>query len=165
NCLKDIDLCFKTDYPVDLIPKIYFRKADCFVETGQKDDFDKCIGEIQKFLSITLVDDRDKHFEKLEQMKKSKIKCKPAEVHRDNLNDLPEFSEGESTNFAYASAKIKMDYDKEKGRHVVAAKNITKGEVLFIEKAFIFAPVFKESKEFYSFKCYSCLKDIISSVP
>ncbi|XP_057661790.1 SET and MYND domain-containing protein 4-like isoform X1 [Diorhabda carinulata] len=165
NCLKDIDLCFNTDYPVDLIPKIYFRKADCYYESGRKDDFDKCIEEIQRFLSITLVDDRDKHLEKLEQIKKSKIKCNNVEVQRDNFNDLPEFSEGENSSFAYASSKIKMGYDKTRGRHVVATKNISKGDVLFVEKAFIFAPVFKENKEFYSFKCYSCLKDIISSVP
>ncbi|CAG9864473.1 unnamed protein product [Phyllotreta striolata] len=165
NCLKDIDLCFNTYYPVDLKPKIYFRKADCFFETGQTENFEKCINEIQRFLSITLVHDRDKHMEKLKQIKKAKIKNKAVEVQRDNFSDFPDFPEGENGNFAFASSKIKMSYDKSKGRHVVATNPIKKGEVLFIEKAFIFAPVFKENKEIYSFKCYSCLKDIISSVP
>lgn len=61
--------------------------------------------------------------------------------------------------------EIFFSYDKERGRHVLAKKRIQKGDILFVEKAFIFAPVFKDSKEFYSFKCYNCLKDIISSIP
>lgn len=47
----------------------------------------------------------------------------------------------------------------------MARKNIKKGDVLFVEKAFIVAPGYKENKEFYSFKCYYCVKDIISSIP
>lgn len=58
-----------------------------------------------------------------------------------------------------------FSFDKVRGRHVVANTKIRKGDVLFIEKAFIFAPVFRENKEFYSFKCYNCLRDIIISIP
>lgn len=127
-------MCFNTCYPVELKPKIYFRKAECFFETGQKEDFDKCVAEIHRFLSITLVDDRgkytytyllqtqkfiliylhvlinvlDKHLDKLKQIKKAKIKCKTIEVHRDNSTDLPEFPEEENEDFAYASSKVKM---------------------------------------------------------
>lgn len=61
--------------------------------------------------------------------------------------------------------RIICSYTKEKGRHIIADRNITRGDILFIEKAFIFAPVFKENKEFYSFKCYNCLKDLISCIP
>lgn len=60
NCLKDIELCFNTDYPLDLKPKIYLRKAECYFETGQKENFEKCLDEIGRFLMITLVDDRGK---------------------------------------------------------------------------------------------------------
>lgn len=58
NCLKDIEICFETDYPLDLKPKIYFRKADCYFESGQKENFDKCLDEIGGFLMMTLVDER-----------------------------------------------------------------------------------------------------------
>ncbi|KAJ8910841.1 hypothetical protein NQ315_015576 [Exocentrus adspersus] len=165
NCLKDIDLCFTTDYPTDLKPKIYFRKAECYFETGQKDNLEKCLRETYDFLISNNIGDKDKHIEKLEQIKRAKIKSKSVDFHRDTCSDLPEYAEGENSIFAYASSKIKMSYNKVKGRHVVAKKQIRKGDVLFVEKAFIFAPVFKESKEFYSFKCYNCLKDIISSIP
>lgn len=117
-------------------------------------------------------------------MKTSPLKLKRIEMIRENYSDLPEFDEGENEHFAYASSKIKMrylsetlgfsicfennfifSYDKSRGRHVVARKNIRKGDVLFVEKAFIVAPGYKENKEFYSFKCYYCVKDIISSIP
>lgn len=58
-----------------------------------------------------------------------------------------------------------FSYEKSKGRHVIARKNIQKGDVLFVEKALIFAPVFKENKELYPFKCYNCLKDTLSCIP
>ncbi|XP_030763066.1 SET and MYND domain-containing protein 4-like [Sitophilus oryzae] len=165
NCIRDIDLCFKTNYPRDLKPKIYLRKAECYFEIGQKDDLDKCINEALEFLSTQNISEKDKHISKLEQMKISKVKMKHSDFNRDNSNEFPEFNAGENECFAYASSKVKMSYDKSKGRHVLAKTNIRKGDVLFIEKAFIFAPVFKENKEFYSFKCYNCLKDIISSIP
>lgn len=131
----------------------------------------------------------DKYLEKLKQLEASKVKCKNIEHPRDVSNEIPEFEDGENEHFAYASAKIKMryvvinigscklkwaalsnsiflfSYDKVRGRHVVANTKIHKGDVLFIEKAFIFAPVFRENKEFYLFKCYNCLKDIIITIP
>lgn len=99
-----------------------------------------------------------------------------------NVTKLPEFDEGENINFAYASSKIKMrygrkqfeyyfmkcdvfSYDKVKGRHVIAKKKVDRGDILFIEKAFVFAPIFRENKDFHPCKCYNCLKDVISSIP
>lgn len=61
NCLKDIEICFKTDYPLDLKPKIYFRKADCYFESGQKENFEKCLDEIGQFLMMTFFDERGKY--------------------------------------------------------------------------------------------------------
>ncbi|VEN37449.1 unnamed protein product [Callosobruchus maculatus] len=154
NCLRDIELCLKADYPTALKPKIYFRKAECYLATSQKENFEKCIFEVADLLHNThTYIDKDKYIEKLNQIRKEKIKSKALD---ENLIELPTFSEGENENFAYASSKVKISYDKTKGRHVVASKNIQKGEVLFIEKAFIFAPVFKENREFYPFNCKKC---------
>lgn len=111
------------------------------------------------------------------------------EIHHEYFHEVPKFDDLENANLAYASSKIKMRfklnkikkkniiqnpilfscccfrYSKSQGRYIVANTNIRRGDILFIEKAFIFAPVFKENKEFFSFKCYHCLRDIISSVP
>nr|CAI5865838.1 unnamed protein product [Callosobruchus analis] len=165
NCLKDIELCLKADYPTALKPKIYFRKAECFLAMSQKENFEKGILEITDLLCNALIDDKDKYVEKLNHLRKVKIKSKVLDVQKENFIELPTFSDGENENFAFASSKVKISYEKIKGRHVVARKNIQKGEVLFIEKAFIFAPVFKDNREFHPFKCYNCLKDVISSIP
>lgn len=50
----------------------------------------------------------DKYLEKLRQIGKSKVKGKPVEMARDSSNDLPDFDEGENSDFVYASSKIKM---------------------------------------------------------
>jgi hypothetical protein len=98
----------------------------------------------------------------IEKMKNTQAKV---DNYQENFHEIPEFPDGENKCLGYASNKVKMSYNKNSGRHIVASTNIRRGDILFIEKAFIFAPVFKENKEFYSFKCYNCLKDIISSVP
>ncbi|KAL1516683.1 hypothetical protein ABEB36_000563 [Hypothenemus hampei] len=167
NCLRDIDLCFKTSYPKDLWPKIYLRKAECYWEMGLQENLDKCIQEALIYLNKENISEKEKYVVKLNCMKKSTMKHKSCclENHRESSYDLPKLQDGENTHFINSSAKLRLSYDACKGRYVTANKSITKGDVLFVEKAFIFAPVFKENKEFYSFKCYNCLKDIISSVP
>lgn len=166
NCLRDIELCFKTNYPKHLRPKIYLRKAECYCETGLKDELEKCMVEALQFLHIENVPDKEKHILKMNKIKKMPLKGHNNwDGHKENLYELPEFDEGESDSFKSASSKLKMSYDETRGRHVLAKKNIRKGEVLFVEKAFLFAPIFKDEKEFHPFKCYNCLKDVISSVP
>ncbi|KAH1003901.1 SET and MYND domain-containing protein 4 isoform X1 [Dendroctonus ponderosae] len=166
SCLRDIELCFQSNYPKDLRPKVYIRKAECLYESGQQSNLEKCIREALKFLNGTKIVDKNKHILKLNQLRGSTLKQNKVDMCRDNsIVDLPGFEDGENQTFAFASSKLKMSYDKIRGRHVIAQKSIQRGDVLFVEKAFIFAPVFKENKELYSFKCYNCLTDIISSIP
>ncbi|ENN79834.1 hypothetical protein YQE_03657, partial [Dendroctonus ponderosae] len=92
SCLRDIELCFQSNYPKDLRPKVYIRKAECLYESGQQSNLEKCIREALKFLNGTKIVDKS-----------------------------------------------------ERKYHSYA--------------------IFKENKELYSFKCYNCLTDIISSIP
>ncbi|CAH1968869.1 unnamed protein product [Acanthoscelides obtectus] len=166
NCLRDIEHCLKADYPNELKPKIHFRKAECYLASNQKEYFEKCVAELDDLLGTNAqIENKDKYVARLNNLKKGKMKNKIPEVSQEHPIELPTFSEGENINFAYASSKIRISYEKSKGRHVIASKKIHKGELLFIEKAFIFAPVFKEDKCFYPFKCYNCLNDVISSIP
>ncbi|XP_019867309.1 SET and MYND domain-containing protein 4 [Aethina tumida] len=164
NCVRDINLCFKTNYPTDLKPKIYIRKAECYIYLGQKENLEQCISEMYNFISSANIPGKEKYFSKIENFKKSK-NLPTTHVPSETSHELPKLTDGENENFAYASAKLKMSYEKSKGRHVIARKNIQKGDVLFVEKALIFAPVFKENKELYPFKCYNCLKDTLSCIP
>ncbi|XP_044254997.1 SET and MYND domain-containing protein 4-like [Tribolium madens] len=165
NCLKDIELCFKSNYPTDLKPKIYIRKAECYYELNEKESLNQCISEVFHFLETENVVEKDKFIKRLNHIKKLKNTKPKIESGQECLHEIPVFPDGENQCLAYASTKVKMSYNKDKGRHIVASTDINRGELLFIEKAFVFAPVFKENKEFYSFKCYNCLNDIVSGVP
>ncbi|KAF5300524.1 hypothetical protein FQA39_LY19146 [Lamprigera yunnana] len=59
----------------------------------------------------------------------------------------------------------KINLNNKRGRHVVAKEDIEVGNVLFVERPFIFANVFNEQIDFCFTKCYHCLKTIYSSVP
>ncbi|CAH0547824.1 unnamed protein product [Brassicogethes aeneus] len=164
NCVRDIDLCFETNYPKDLKPKIYIRKAECYIFLGQKENLKECINAMQDFVVKENISGKDKYLSKIEQFKKSK-NLPTTNFNSETSHEVPKLADGENPNFASASSKIKISYEQSKGRHVTASKNIKKGDVLFVEKAFIFAPVFKENKELYPFKCYNCLKDTLSCIP
>lgn len=51
---------------------------------------------------------------------------------------LPEISFGENSDFPSASAGIEVKYSPQKGRYVVANRDIKIGQTLFVEKPFAF---------------------------
>lgn len=57
-CLKDIELCFKTNYPTDLKPKIYLRRTECYYELNQEESLNKCIQEVFNFLETENIVDK-----------------------------------------------------------------------------------------------------------
>ncbi|KAF5304647.1 hypothetical protein FQR65_LT07929 [Abscondita terminalis] len=80
--------------------------------------------------------------------------------------ELPSLTGGFNSKLPGASSTIKLNYDKARGRHVIANEDIRVGDVLFVEKPFIFAPVFvNETMEMLTTKCYNCLKTVFSSIP
>lgn len=57
-------------------------------------------------------------------------------------------------------------YDDMRGRHVVANKAINAEEILFVEKAFVFAPIFiNEDMDLQPRKCYHCLRNFVNPIP
>lgn len=67
---------------------------------------------------------------------------------------LPEVAYGENPNFRCASAAIEMKNSPEKGRYVVANRDIKRGQILFVEKAFAFVPVPHVGTDI----CYNCCR-------
>lgn len=61
----------------------------------------------------------------------------------------------ENPNFPFASASIEVKYTPEKGRYVIANKNIKKGETLFVEDAFTFVIINNKCNTF----CHNCCKN------
>lgn len=59
-----------------------------------------------------------------------------------------------------------FSYNEQSGRHVKANKKLNPGDVIFVEKPLIFAPVFiNESMGLSHDKCYNCLKTVSSCIP
>lgn len=81
----------------------------------------------------------------------------------DNANNIkdttefpsqPEVAYGENPNFQCASAAIEMKYAPEKGRYVIANRDIKRGQILFVEKAFAFVPLSHVKAGI----CYNCCR-------
>jgi len=66
----------------------------------------------------------------------------------------PEVAFGENLNFPSASAGIEVKYAPQKGRYVVANKDIQRGQVLFVEKAFAFVPI--KQVDVFDNICHNC---------
>lgn len=54
------------------------------------------------------------------------------------LHSLPEISFGENPSLAFATAAADVKYTPQKGRHIVANRDIKRGQTLFVEKPFSF---------------------------
>ncbi|XP_044752076.1 SET and MYND domain-containing protein 4-like isoform X4 [Coccinella septempunctata] len=154
DCLKDVETCLSSSiYPKDLRPKLLLRKGKCLEKLGRCQKVDKCSEEKLPPTNITSMGDS---------LKVSKNERQQNE----NMYELPLFEEGENPKFAYASSRIDIRYNEQKGRYVVAEQTIPKGDIIFIEKAFAFANIFDEhSRMMNMFKCYQCLKNTYSGVP
>lgn len=83
------------------------------------------------------------------------------EDNADNITDttiefpsLPEVAYGENPNFPFASTAIEIKYAPEKGRYVVANRDIKRGQILFVEKAFAFVPLAHIKVDI----CYNCCR-------
>lgn len=65
-----------------------------------------------------------------------------------------------NTEIPSASSSIKLQYDKKKGRHFVAAKDIKPGDILIVEE-----PYCSRMKLGVFDSCYGCLKPTYDAVP
>lgn len=68
---------------------------------------------------------------------------------------LPAPEYGLNPNFPCASAGICVKVSPEKGRHVVATKDLKKGQVLFVEKPFAFVLIYNEDHDICANCCAS----------
>lgn len=55
--------------------------------------------------------------------------------------------------------------NSEKGRYVLAEKDVKRGDILFVEKAYAFAPIFDDNLNLPHDRCYYCLIQNIALIP
>lgn len=68
----------------------------------------------------------------------------------------PEVAFGENPSFSSASAGIEMKYASQRGRYVVANRDIKRGQILYVEKAFAFVPVNRDKIDVLGNICHNC---------
>ncbi|XP_012526872.1 SET and MYND domain-containing protein 4 [Monomorium pharaonis] len=158
DCINDIKLAIRLGYPDNLRYKLHLRAAQCYIKLGNRRAAVETVLQIHSTLNERNMPDEKK--ERLQRQVNditSKISC--MEDDTDDTTDTtefpsqPEVAYGENPNFRFASAAIEVKYTAEKGRHVIANKDIKRGQVLFVEKAFAFVPL-SHIKDI----CYNCCR-------
>ncbi|KAK4872965.1 hypothetical protein RN001_014994 [Aquatica leii] len=158
DSLKDIEFSLQCYCPDDVKLKLYIRRIKCYAKMNVKDKLKEALDFLEN--SHLIVTD-EKKTEIL-----SFVEIKKTDSIREVNEELPLLTAGPNPKFLYASSVIRLSFDKLRGRHVIANIDIKPGDVLFVEKPFVFAPVFvNDNIEMSSTKCYNCLKTIYSSIP
>ncbi|XP_076750657.1 protein-lysine N-methyltransferase SMYD4 [Xylocopa sonorina] len=145
DCIKDIELAIRLNYPKQLYYKLYLRAVQCYLKLGKQDLADEMLCKIQEiicnsdYITPSMKDDIER---KVREITITQSCVQNVIQNTSNLLKLKsEITFEENVNFPYASVAIDRKYTKELGRHVVAKKFIEKGDILFLEKPVSFVLV------------------------
>ncbi|KAK1137915.1 hypothetical protein K0M31_002409 [Melipona bicolor] len=142
DCIKDIQLAIKLNYPKQLQYKLYLRLLQCYLKLGKQQLAEEILTIVQKMIhdsdyiapsmkgnierkinNITFTDSFEKNtVQNIIQNTDDLSRLKSKIIFEENVN------------FPNASINIDRIYNEELGRHVVANKCIKKGDILFMEK-------------------------------
>ncbi|XP_051169953.1 SET and MYND domain-containing protein 4-like [Leptopilina boulardi] len=144
DCIKDIDLAVMWEYPENLRYKLHLRAAQCFWKLRKRKSMEESLMRVQDIVN---------NCEEIPEIKKTSIKqqvtslmATASSMEYDDENEAsdsmsgnkPEPAFGVNSNFPYASAALEKKCAPDKGRYVVANRDIHKGQILFVEKPFAF---------------------------
>ncbi|KAL0119343.1 hypothetical protein PUN28_007693 [Cardiocondyla obscurior] len=145
DCIKDIKLAIKLGYPESLRYKLYLRAAYCYLELGKRRLVGETILQLRSILKSNMPIEKKERLQRQISDITSKMSC--VEDNADITTDVtefplpPEITYGENPNFRFASTAVEIKCAPEKGRYVVANRDIKRGQILFVEKAFAFVPL------------------------
>ncbi|KAK5640019.1 hypothetical protein RI129_010830 [Pyrocoelia pectoralis] len=159
DCLSDIQHALRHDLPDRIKLKLLIRQVKCFAILQLEVELKNALDNTINFLSTYACADRDKAKCEIATAATIKDTARPKSV----VKQIPSLKANDS--FLFAASTIRLNYDKVRGRHVVAKQKLEVGDILFVEKPFVFAPIFNEKKELSVTRCYNCLKLIYSSIP
>ncbi|XP_066589940.1 SET and MYND domain-containing protein 4-like isoform X2 [Prorops nasuta] len=142
DCLKDINLAIELDYPEKLRFKLYLRAVECHLKLGKKKLAEESLQRVHETInkfddSFNIRKEINQHIEQLT-LEVSSMQNDEDEAAGANFSIKPEPAFGLNPNFLSASAGIDRKYSQDKGRYVVANRDIKKGQILFVEKPFAF---------------------------
>ncbi|XP_014487855.1 PREDICTED: SET and MYND domain-containing protein 4-like [Dinoponera quadriceps] len=165
ECIQDIDRALALNYPNDLKGKLFIRKMQCLIALGNPIEEDM-IKETEHWISeMTMNPNKLKMQAKLDGLRRK--------IEQGNIQSSPVRSEESKSEIPLpvikscnneipcASDAIFLKYDKQYGRHVVAARNIDAGELLVVEKSYSLL-VTQEKRLTH---CSNCLKVCWATIP
>ncbi|NXS26730.1 SMYD4 protein, partial [Pomatostomus ruficeps] len=137
-CLEDIARAESHSYPDRLLPKILLRKAECLLSLGRLQEAQDALGVLESKTAVDGV--MTPQLKKLNQLKvklREKERCpKPAREAQSGTQGKPEVWE-ENNRISGASSSLSLNFDAERGRHLVASRDIVPGQRLLKEEAFV----------------------------
>ncbi|XP_065587938.1 SET and MYND domain-containing protein 4 [Cyrtonyx montezumae] len=185
-CLEDIARAESHGYPDRLLPKVLLRKAECLLRLGRLQDATETFTAVENKMATDGIMASPIHhtlLKKLSQLK-NKIReesCpKPAQEAHGVIQRESEIWEENGT-ISGASSSLSLNFNPERGRHLVASQDILPGQDLLKEKAFVsvLCPsegdslLLQDSSETVwdaqvtnaDLFCHHCLKQLLASVP
>lgn len=134
--LRDVQRALYHQYPPDLQHKLYLRRAECFLEMGQRQN---CIEAMKQAVRhnerIKLKGVSKAEFDKSYRLLEEKIVKLKHDAPADELH-LPELYLGENPDFRNACGAVELVRNEEFGRHVLVKEPVKRGDVIFAEEPF-----------------------------
>ncbi|XP_014472145.1 PREDICTED: SET and MYND domain-containing protein 4-like, partial [Dinoponera quadriceps] len=163
ECIQDIDRALALNYPDDLKGKLFIRKTQCLIALG-KPTMGGMIKKTEHWISeMTLSPNKSKIEDKLDglrwKIEQGNIQCSPVRSEESEI-PLPVIKSC-NIEIPCASDAVVLKYDKQYGRHVVAARNIDAGEVLVVEKPYSLLL----TQQMRLTHCSNCVKICWATIP
>lgn len=181
KCINDIDLALKYGYPKEQQSKLAERKAKCLMALHRQQDAEVLLKSAMDDLANMNLDDKKKQASNdtlnqlIQQCKTSEAAEKITEALKNkNLKpedrllfayeDPPPPNLNESNpNIPCLSSALKLQYDSDKGRFLIADRDINPGELLLVEKAYSSCLLLEPSNT--SSHCSYCLARCHNPMP
>ncbi|KAF7417970.1 hypothetical protein HZH68_000623 [Vespula germanica] len=160
--IQDIDRALVFNHSDELKVKLYVRKVECLISIGEssvKEDYKNALYWLNKLPSNN---PNKKYFQlKLQYLyqqlkrglKKNKEKQQPKNLHRK--------IKSRNVEVPYASDAVAIEYNDTYGRHIVATRDISPGEVIAIEKPY--SSLLRPTNIYTH--CSNCLEVSLASIP
>ncbi|NXC74113.1 SMYD4 protein, partial [Anhinga anhinga] len=184
-CLEDIARAESHGYPDRLLPKVLLRKAECLLCLGRLQDAADALSVVENKIAMDGIVTSPPHQTLLKRLSQLKIKIQeggscpePArEASGDSQRKLEIWEENDS--ISGASSSLSLNFDIERGRHLVASQDILPGQSLLKEEAFVSvlcpgeSHLLQDSSETAwdtrvtnaDLYCHRCLRQLSASVP
>lgn len=183
--MEDIARAESHGYPDRLLPKVLLRKAECLLRLGRLQAAADALGAVESKIAMEVVTTSPTHQTLLKKLCQLRTEIHEGEScpepTQEVSSDVPRKSETweESDSISGASSSLSLNFDRERGRHLVASQDILPGQSLLKEEAFVSVLCPGESllpqdssetawdtrvtnMDLY---CHRCLRQLLASVP